>query len=1371
ELPGHSAQLLNPAADRDLAGNWRSALPTPAAVNAGVFAVTSAIPPRIRQVEHAPDVPTSTNAVTITAKVTDPDGVAAVTLSYQFVDPGAYIRKSDAAYESAASWTEVAMTDDGLNGDAVADDATWSIVLPASLHNHRRLVRYRISVEDTLGHDVRVPYADDQQPNFAYFVYDGVPAWTAALEPGVSAPTNFPAEMLANALPVYHLIANATDVHNSQYSAGSSGVRMWGTLVYDGKVYDHIVFYNRGEASTYVSGKNKWRFKFNRGRDFEARDIYGKRYMKNWKTLNFNACASPWVAANRGMAGIDEAVPHRLYQLAGVPSSHTHWTHFRVIDAGDEAPADQYAGDLWGLYLAIEHPDGRFLDERDLPDGSTYKIQGGVGNKKNQGPTQPLDNSEWDAFWAASANLNSVAWWRANFDLNGFFGFRAINRVTSNVDLRDATNYYMYHDPELGVWRVMPWDLDMMFAPVVHWSGVIRADRCLDHPEIRTAFRNRCRELVDLLFSDSDRHGGQAAQVVEELSQIVNPANFPLTMVDADEAMWSHHPGVYVLHLGPWYTLSVVETRLRNDYDRTIPTADHEGFQQNIIDFMFDTRAGGGFAVNDTIEDGYGFGFLSEEAADSAIPDRPSIAYIGANGFPVNNLRFQTGPFSDPDGGNSFGGMRWRIAEIANPSTTNFNQGKPWKYEATARWESDTLPSFSSIVEIPAGTLEVGCTYRVRCRMMDDTERWSHWSEPIAFAAGPPDENINRLKSLAISEIMYRPVGGSDYEFVELCNTATNALSLAEVVLADGVEFSFAESSITNLAAGAYLLVVRDLAAFSTRYDISGMIIAGEFFGKLSDDGEQVKMLGPGATEIATATFNDSRGWPLAADGAGHSLVPLTLTGQVDGLLDYGGNWRASAFVGGSPGAPDPAAAATVVINEVVAHTDTGLAPPDDSDDWIELYNPLNESVDVGGWALSDDADALALYALPAGSVIPAGGFLTLSEVTAFHTNRTDGSGFGLNKAGENVYLTRETGSGRQVVDAVRFKGQQNGLSLGRFPDGGTFFYELTPTTNSPNATPQLHPLISELMVSPLVASNAPSDATTLEYVELYNPLGVSVDMWTPAGPWRLDGGVGYDFPTNTTLEPFEYTVVVGFDPQDGVTRDRFLNSYGLTNGQVRLFGPYRGRLDNRTERVAIERPQAADAAGEDVSWIIVDEAIYFVDSPWPTGVDATGASLQRSVSPDSGRDPGNWFAALEGTPDTDQDNDGIPDAWEYRFPQGLALDPAGNNDADRLTNYEEFIAGTDPTNAASTFRLELGTSNAQTHIRFYARHAEGAGYEGMTRFYRIEFTYDLITAPLWAGVPGFTNLPGSDQWLQYTGILQDVESHYRARTWLSPSP
>jgi hypothetical protein len=49
---------------------------------------------------------------------------------------------------------------------------------------------------------------------------------------------------------------------------------------------------------------------------------------------------------------------------------------------------------FWGLYLAVEQPDGRFLDAHGLPDGNLYKMEGGSGEPNNLGPDGPADGSD-----------------------------------------------------------------------------------------------------------------------------------------------------------------------------------------------------------------------------------------------------------------------------------------------------------------------------------------------------------------------------------------------------------------------------------------------------------------------------------------------------------------------------------------------------------------------------------------------------------------------------------------------------------------------------------------------------------------------------------------------------------------------------------------------------------------------------------------------------------------------------------------------------------------------------------------------------------------------------------------------------------------
>jgi len=336
------------------------------------------------------------------------------------------------------------MLDTGVGGDAVSHDSVYSVTMPASVQVNRRLIRYRITAVDGIGNSVQTPYLDDGSPNFAYFCYNGAPAWSGAFRPGAAGEAGtikqFP-ESLMRERPAYHLIANQTDVTNSQYTSGQDTTRMEATFVFEDQVMDHITFTNRGEFSTYVSGKNKWRMHFNRARELRARDDYGQPYRQTWGDLNLNGGSSPWIAANRGMAGVEERLSFRMYELAGVPSSKTHYVSLRVIDnaveAADPTAANitdpslgsgrtyigQYSGDFWGQYIAIESPDGSFIDERELADGNVYKIEGGgngTGDKKHQAVGQSATVSDWTDFSSKSAGTQTEAWWRANLDLRTY---------------------------------------------------------------------------------------------------------------------------------------------------------------------------------------------------------------------------------------------------------------------------------------------------------------------------------------------------------------------------------------------------------------------------------------------------------------------------------------------------------------------------------------------------------------------------------------------------------------------------------------------------------------------------------------------------------------------------------------------------------------------------------------------------------------------------------------------------------------------------------------------------------------------------------------------------------------------------------------
>lgn len=874
--------------------------PSPGRINSSSSVVA---PPQVRQVTHSPARPTSSDPVTISAKVTDPEGVAGVVVSYQVVEPGAYIRLDDEEYERG--WSHLSMSDpDG--------DDTYTVTLPAQEHRH--LIRYRITTADHEDVPMVVPYDDDGQPNFAYFVYDGIPAWSGASRPATDDPQDFPADLLDD-LPIYHLIADAGDVTNCQYNSSFQNRRFLGTFVYDGIVYDHIEYKIRGEFSTYRSGKNKWRLFFNPARELEARDNYGEKYPEPWDELNINANASPWAAVNRGMAGLDEALSYKAYQIAGVASPNTNYFHFRVIDeALESSSTDQYRGDLWGLYLAVEQPDGSFLDERDLPPGNVYKIEsGGSGDKKHQAPNQPTNSSDWSTFYNESRSLHTESWWRDNLDVETYVTFRAVNRMVGNVDLRYGANHYFYHrglaDGTPDRWVVIPWDLDMMLISMGHWSGTIRQETCLNHPAIRLEYRNRCREILDLMLSDSSPTGGQVGQLVEEFAKFVSPDNQNPTWAELDRNLWNWHPrtqtgNAQTNHRGSFYRTPYGDSRQGGSWTRTLSSPDFDGSRDYVLGYMTDIDPDPStWSRNSGDQRGYGYNFVSSEARDSAIPDTPVITYTGDPAYATSGLRFESSAFSDPQGAGSFDAMEWRIAEIAAPV------GQPPVYELEAGWESGVMTTFTENLTPPAQATRPDRTYRARVRHRDETGRWSHWSDPVEFRTTLPD--IQELQdNLVISEIMYNPDGDDAVEFVELFNRGSSPLDLSDVRFTKGIDYDFPNGS--TLSPGSHVLVVKNAAAFTARYGNDLPVAAGEYGDDSLSNGGELLKLSLGTVAIHEFVFDDDLPWPTPADAGGYSLV-LAHTGGTgnDPVLDPLGhglaqNWRPSAALGGSPGVSDP---------------------------------------------------------------------------------------------------------------------------------------------------------------------------------------------------------------------------------------------------------------------------------------------------------------------------------------------------------------------------------------------------------------------------------------------------------------------------------
>src|SRR5262249_6738279 len=110
-------------------------------------------------------------------------------------------------------------------------------------------------------------------------------------------------------------------------------------------------------------------------------------------------------------------------------------------------------------------------------------------------------------------------------------------------------------------------------------------------------------------------------------------------------------------------------------------------------------------------------------------------------------------------------------------------------------------------------TLSVTQDVTITARVRTPAGLWSALAQPRFLLAS---RRAPTARELLITEIQYNPPGSDDYEFVELWNAGTNLLDLSGVSLTNAVRFIFPANYA--LAPGAFVVVAKDTAAFSQRY-------------------------------------------------------------------------------------------------------------------------------------------------------------------------------------------------------------------------------------------------------------------------------------------------------------------------------------------------------------------------------------------------------------------------------------------------------------------------------------------------------------------------------------------------------------------------
>ena len=192
--------------------------------------------------------------------------------------------------------------------------------------------------------------------------------------------------------------------------------------------------------------------------------------------------------------------------------------------------------------------------------------------------------------------------------------------------------------------------------------------------------------------------------------------------------------------------------------------------------------------------------------------------------------------------------------------------------------------------------------------------------------------------------------------------------------------------------------------------------------------------------------------------------------------------------------------------------------------------------MDISGYYLSDNPEELK-FRIPDSTTISPGGFVSFSPSDW-------GNAMYLNPNGERIYLL--SADQQRVIDAVTYGVEEQGVSLGHFPNG-TYDIRALAVPTPGNANYALYDrdiIINEIMYHPI------SEDSEDEYLELFNKGKQPVDV----SGWRLTSGIRYTIPEGTIIPVDGYLVIAA-------NADRLIDRHpNLTTANT--VGPFEGNLN-----------------------------------------------------------------------------------------------------------------------------------------------------------------------------------------------------------------
>ena len=741
----------------------------------------------------------------------------------------------------------VPMVDDGTGEDGVAGDGIHTASIATNSLSAGEMIRWKVRASDTNGVTSVQPRFPEPLDSPEYF-------GTIAEDPAVAG----------SKLPVFHWFTSNPGGANT-----TSGAR--GSVYFLGRFYDNIHADRHGQ-STGGFPKKSYDFDFNKGDRFKYKE--GEKRVKDVNML------TNWADKSKTR----NTLGYEIVNNAGHPG------HFAFPVRIQQNAAFFSVADL------VEDGDDRYLERVGLdPGGALYKMYNSLtssGSGVNKKTRKFENNHDLQALIDGLGQSGDarLRYGYDNVNIPGTINYLAALDLTNNRD-HGHKNYYLYRDTNgTREWRPLVWDIDLCLGR--NWVGGLAYfdDTFTNNPlragpsnrlkafifndsTLNQMFLRRMRSLIDEQIGSPSSPVTYLEERVDALVAQIDPArNNPDTGGDDADLDWQRW--------GSWGNRNAMR-----------PAADRIKFE-HLPSRRAQLAGIGELPASQPVAPAIRIGIIDYNPAASGVsPDQGGeyFTLINPNRFAVDlsdwvisggiSLTLPPGTVI-PRGGTLYiareavGFRARRISPMANERRYLISG---YAGQLSARGETIMLHDDAANLidmETYAGSATPG-------------QRYLRITEILFAPAAPTAEELAGIPILS----------GSDFEFVELSNIGAAPLDISGARFVEGIDFTFPPGTI--LDPGGNIVVVANRAAFMLRHG-PGVNIAGEYAGKLDNDGEQLQVLDADGENILEFTYNDA--WYGPTDDLGHSLVLLDPSNTPVSDFDQPANWGISAPVGGDPG-------------------------------------------------------------------------------------------------------------------------------------------------------------------------------------------------------------------------------------------------------------------------------------------------------------------------------------------------------------------------------------------------------------------------------------------------------------------------------------